>query len=378
MEPDGEHLDPSAEPTVQRHQEVRQRQILTALMVYISALLPFAYINHLGMLNLTSDQKMMAVVSALMTNAVFYLLVRTGFNLNFRDPSMTFPQVLIACIFATLAAWNMDQPARIFSVILFLLAFLFGIYTLKTRQFLLLTAIVVIGYSSVVIREYLSSQDGASFRIELLNALVLTTGLVWMSFIGGYVSSLRKRLARQRRELSAVAFIDPLTDLNNRRYILEAMDRELARIHRNKVDTLSIALLDIDHFKQINDQHGHAVGDEALQQVAQVLLSEMRKMDSVGRFGGEEFIVLLPDTPERGAEVAMERLRRRIEGTPGPAAGIVMTVSIGVAQYRDGDTVERLLRRADSALYSAKSAGRNQVVKAGKVQVGLANPDSVF
>ncbi|MDX1442758.1 MAG: GGDEF domain-containing protein [Gammaproteobacteria bacterium] len=359
-----EALRPAGDPQVERHQRVREKQILTALAVYVSALIPFAYINHLGMLNLTTDMKIAGVLAALMTNAIFLLLIRTRINLMFKDPSMTLAQVLIASGFATLSAWSMDQPARIFALTLFLLAFLFGIYTLKVRQFLFLTLMVVLGYSSVVVREYVLSNGGRSFRIELMNALVLTTSLVWMSLVGGYVSTLRRRLAAQRRELAAVAFIDPLTDLHNRRYVTEALERELARIQRSKVKTLSIALLDIDHFKQVNDRFGHATGDQTLVELAEILKGEMRLMDTVGRFGGEEFIVLMPDTNERGAEVAMSRLRRRVEATPGPARGVTLTVSIGITEFREGDTVEKMLRRADEAMYSAKRAGRNQLQRA--------------
>lgn len=356
-----EPLRPADDPQLRRHQRVRQKQIIMALGVYLSAILPFAYIHHLGMLNATTDLVVAVLIGALLTNGIFLLLIHTRINLLFRDPSMTMPQVLIACGWATLAAWNMAQPARLFAVILFLLAFLFGIYTLRLRQFLFLTAIVVLAYSSVVIKEYVISDGGARFRLELLHAVVLTTGLVWTSFVGGYVSNLRRRLAAQRRELSAVAFIDPLTDLHNRRYVTEALERELARIERMKVRTLSVALIDVDHFKRVNDSFGHDVGDKMLVQLAEVFSDEMRRMDTVGRFGGEEFIILMPDTDLGGAAIAMERLRRRVEGMPGPANGVEMTVSIGITEYRSGDSIERLLRRADQAMYVAKEGGRNRV-----------------
>lgn len=354
-----------------KQQRIRRKQVLLATAVYLTALIPLVYINWLGLLNLTFDQKTFGVFAALMTNAVFYVLIRTDANLHFRDPSMTFAQVMTANVWSLIVALIVAQPARPLAMVWYLLAFLFGFYTLKRWQFMVLAVFALAGYAVVVMREYLGSSPQA-FHIEVLHWLILATGLFWMSLVGSYVSMLRQRLADQRRQLAEVAFIDPLTRVYNRRYLADVLEREMARIRRDKVQTLSVAMIDLDKFKAANDRYGHLMGDRLLHRVAELLQDEMRTMDAVGRYGGEEFIVVMPDTAEEGAKVGMERVRRRIAADDSPFRGVKLpvTVSIGVAEAQRNETVEELIERADKALYAAKEAGRNRVVCASKLESG--------
>lgn len=163
----------------------------------------------------------------------------------------------------------------------------------------------------------------------------------------------------------AAAFVDPLTGIGNRASLDRNLHRELQMAHRHG-DELSILLLDLDHFKQINDNHGHSTGDEILRQVAQLLEYTCRETDRVFRFGGEEFLVLLPKTHHCGARVIAERLRQAVHSIKLELkhATIEPTVSIGIAKLKDSDKVSELFERADQALYSAKSGGRNRVVLA--------------
>jgi diguanylate cyclase (GGDEF)-like protein len=154
-----------------------------------------------------------------------------------------------------------------------------------------------------------------------------------------------------------------LTGLLNRRAFLDAIDRERARSDRHAFP-LSVLLLDVDHFKRVNDGRGHAAGDAVLRGVARVLEAVARRSDFVARWGGEEFVVALPQTGEAGARVAAERVRRAVaaethsvpEGEP-----VRVTVSIGVASLDAPWSVDRLLNAADVAMYAAKSHGRNRV-----------------
>jgi diguanylate cyclase (GGDEF)-like protein len=160
-----------------------------------------------------------------------------------------------------------------------------------------------------------------------------------------------------------VAMTDALTGVMNRRAFLEAMDRERSRVKRFG-HALSILLLDLDHFKQVNDTRGHGVGDEVLKGLSGVLRKMARKADLVARWGGEEFIVGLPETAEAGARVAAERLRRAISDTlysvPGGEA-VSATASIGMATIQADESVDELIARADQAMYLAKARGRNRV-----------------
>ncbi len=168
-----------------------------------------------------------------------------------------------------------------------------------------------------------------------------------------------KEMEREREallgEVQDLARRDTLTGLPNRRALEEQLPQEMARARRS-LSPLNVAILDIDHFKNYNDTHGHLAGDEVLRACAKAWDSALRGEDTIVRFGGEEFLVLLPDTePEQAAEI-VERLRRT---TP-----MEQTCSAGLALWDHGETVDDLLRRADEALYLAKASGRNQLAQA--------------
>lgn len=156
---------------------------------------------------------------------------------------------------------------------------------------------------------------------------------------------------------------DPLTGLYNRRYLDDSLPREMARCLRQG-DPLSLVLIDLDHFKAVNDHHGHSVGDQVISQLGQVLTSLSRASDIVCRFGGEEFLVVLPGTGLEAAEARAEEYRRALESTPVVTenASLMITLSAGVAcSYREV-AADELVRLADQALYRAKEAGRNRVI----------------
>jgi diguanylate cyclase (GGDEF)-like protein/PAS domain S-box-containing protein len=166
-------------------------------------------------------------------------------------------------------------------------------------------------------------------------------------------------------DLQVLANTDSLTRLLNRRQLYPIMQRELDRATRKKIG-FSVLLIDIDHFKKFNDTHGHAGGDLLLAGFAEKTKASFREMDSAFRFGGEEFVVLLPETTSREAMIPAERFRRRIADSrfPMPPEGrpASVTVSVGLAGYRDGDVVDDVIRNADLAMYAAKNGGRNRVV----------------
>ncbi len=175
------------------------------------------------------------------------------------------------------------------------------------------------------------------------------------------------RLKSERDELSADASMDPLTSLPNRRALTTELDREHALARRGR-PAFSVLLLDVDHFKRINDERGHAAGDRVLQEIAARLRRRARASDVVGRWGGEEFLVVAPDTNFDGGVALAEALRLSIgESTIALDSGPVhVTVSVGVAMW-ERESVDDLLRRADLALYEAKAGGRDAVVAAPRM-----------
>ncbi len=171
-------------------------------------------------------------------------------------------------------------------------------------------------------------------------------------------ASLEAKVAERTQELERIAYRDSLTNLLNRREITRILDVEIERAQRQK-SPLSVLMLDLDNFKSVNDNHGHQVGDQVLKSAADTLVECGRRTDYIGRIGGEEFLILLPNTGYDVALALAERYRASIEGTP--SNGITSTCSIGVAELEVGEQMEKLLQRADQALYSAKDSGRNTV-----------------
>ena len=213
---------------------------------------------------------------------------------------------------------------------------------------------------------------GSAFVADPLGMVLRPTGFAAAGALAVFAAALASTLAflllqkeRAEGEAQRLATIDPLTGAYNRRTFHEIAEREMARARRAG-QPLSIVMLDIDHFRAVNDQHGHKAGDEALQKFADVVRAALRKEDMVVRYGGEEFVVLLPEVPGPGAVVVAGRIRRAVAGTPIEVNGkkLPLTVSLGVAARLDEgpESIDELLERASSALALAKERGRNRVV----------------
>jgi diguanylate cyclase (GGDEF)-like protein len=186
--------------------------------------------------------------------------------------------------------------------------------------------------------------------------------------ISRFVAVCEDVTEHKRREegLHQLARVDPLTGVSNRRHLMERAGHEWVRADRFGLP-LALVMLDIDHFKRVNDEYGHAVGDRAICAVATICVDCVREIDIVGRYGGEEFVIVLPGTGLEGARKLGQRLRKRIadvvledeEGRP-----FKLTASLGIADLVGGAGLDRLLASADAALYRAKRSGRNCVVTA--------------
>jgi len=165
-------------------------------------------------------------------------------------------------------------------------------------------------------------------------------------------------LRRRRQRAQKFALTDSLTRLFNRRMGLVTLDQELARAARSE-QSMTVLMCDLDHFKQLNDAHGHLQGDLALRATADMLRQTLRRSDTICRYGGEEFLVVLPDTTADEATVLATRLFTAVQ-VRGEEMGLPVTISIGLTNYRAGDSVESILQRADHALYASKDYGRNR------------------
>lgn len=201
----------------------------------------------------------------------------------------------------------------------------------------------------------------------ILAGFALIAGIA--AWLTGRLLNSRERLSDANARLERLARTDSLTGLFNRRYVTEQLTRLCTSARRHHVP-VAVLMIDIDHFKRLNDTFGHAAGDDAIRHVADRLAASLRTEDIAGRWGGEEFVIVLPHTAHDEAVAVAERLRAEVAGSPLPiGAGddvVSLSVSIGVAE-RPGDVPEALVHRADLALYAAKRAGRNRVVSASAV-----------
>ena len=192
------------------------------------------------------------------------------------------------------------------------------------------------------------------------------------AYLGYFGNSMRKSLHQRtvelkvaNRRIEELAQLDELTGLQNRRSIMKSLNEEIARAHRSNVPC-SVAIIDLDFFKRINDQFGHATGDEALRTFAISLFANIRTIDKLGRYGGEEFLLILPDTAKEKAVQTLDRLRSIVSELDWAAISgkMSLTMSAGICAVRQEDSAADILARADIALYRAKDAGRNRVIAA--------------
>lgn len=230
-----------------------------------------------------------------------------------------------------------------------------------------------------LLNEAQDNEDPDALR-DILGAMTASS-----SWLLNQVGQAREELDRTREQLDIAhkqldqaqydALTDPLTRLPNRRGLDVTLPREIARAKRNK-SPLCVALIDLDHFKRINDEHGHDAGDRALRHFAQLAKPALRETDMIGRYGGEEFLVVLPDTAVDGAMITLNRLARLLESKPlvvGQVA-IVIRFSAGVAAWEVGESVEHVVSRADQAAYAAKRAGRGRTLAAEPLPAMQAPP----
>jgi diguanylate cyclase (GGDEF)-like protein len=302
---------------------------------------------------------------------VFTVCIATGFNRRFADPSLTGAQMMTSGLALAYLAYAASD-FRPLQLPFYMVALLFGAFRLSIRQQLAISVYFVASFAAAVAASGTGMQgmprQGAPSGWLLTVHLALL--LVLMSLIGGYVNSVRARLRTTNGKLQQalekierIATYDELTGLYNRRIIHQMAAKETKRAQRNG-SSLCVAMLDADHFKRFNDQYGHAAGDEVLRMLSRCLQGTLRESEYVGRYGGEEFLIVLPETTPERAQAPLQRLRQAIGSAPieGLPGDVRVTVSIGVTEHQRGEDIQATIKRADAALYQAKHEGRDRVV----------------
>jgi diguanylate cyclase (GGDEF)-like protein len=352
-------------PERDAEQLARMRQFLLASITHAISVPLLLLANWFGLIALPSVIAL-SVAMAVIT-AAFYLVFRTGFNLRFSDPSLTWQQILITNVVLMAVVFSLNQ-GRAFALIMCLVVLLFGAFRFDTREFVRVTLMILAGYALVINLLMFLKPETVNVYVEWFQWAGMAAFLPFFGVVGGRISELRLRLHRSNDELSAalssvrrMATHDHLTGLPNRVLFNEELQHALARVERHRRPA-ALFVLDLDRFKVINDTLGHQFGDRVLQETAKRLLGCVRDSDILARLGGDEFVVLLEEFGEEAhlTEIARKLLAAAtgLDSIDGREIGL--SVSIGICSApADGRDAKTLFANADIAMYRAKELGRN-------------------
>lgn len=297
--------------------------------------------------------------------------MRSGFSRRFVDPAMTVSQMIFATV-ALAGAYLINSPVRGMLLMIVALVLIYGAFTLSPRNCRRLGwfAVLALGVSMLV--GILLAPGLFPPREEGLHFVFSVVVLPTIAVLAGQLSRLRGTLRSQKGELKEaldrirlLATRDELTGLPNRRHAQDLLDREGSRPHDARAP-LSVCMIDIDHFKHVNDTLGHAAGDQVLRWLAHHSQAILRETDVLTRWGGEEFLLLLPDTYPADAERVVERLRIHMAGQSvwAERPELRVTFSGGISAHVQGESMQETISRADAKLYEAKTQGRDRVLTA--------------
>ena len=299
----------------------------------------------------------------------FTVLSEAGVGDRFTDHYLTVFQISAHMALQFVFLLSVPTIGIAFICVLFLI-FAFGTLRMTSAQAMITWTLAATGLAAVFLASDLPIGMPVATRLQRTASMLCFVLVIGQcAFLGLFGATLRKILYQRSIELKAayqrieeLAELDELTGSYNRRCIMRLLDTEMEKSRRASTPC-AIALIDLDWFKRINDAHGHPVGDEVLRTFAITIFANIRPADFFGRYGGEEFLLLLPGTDGGAAGRMLERLRSIVADLDWSAfsPGMRVTISAGVVTLRDNDTADTFLVRADSALYSAKAQGRNRI-----------------
>ncbi len=359
----------TAKDLARRARQRRQIQFMIAASYMLDALVLLLY-AHAGTVPVFVGP---AFAVAGLTSVAFYLVLsETGFIERFKDHYFVVPQLFISVAIMLAFTYIAPQVGAMFLCTLFTV-FNFGSLRSTPWQTALAWTAMTAGLAWLFLMtdEPIGlPHDGVIERFATMLVFALTIGRCM--FLGIFSSSMRaslyqsgQKLKEAYRRIEELAELDELTGAFNRRCIMRVLEEEIARSSRHG-QPCSIALIDLDWFKRVNDVYGHPTGDEVLRTFAITMFANIRNIDRFGRYGGEEFLLVLPNTPAEAAARLLDRLRAIVADLDWSAfsAGMQVTFSAGVATLRTDEHSDNFLARADKALYVSKAQGRNRITSA--------------
>jgi diguanylate cyclase (GGDEF)-like protein len=366
---DGAGRLPTPKVLARRAKQRRQMLGMIGVSYVIDAVILLIY-AHAGTIPVTIGPAF--GICGLGSVACFITLSEAGFNDRFKDHYFVVQQSMVSLAIMLAFSYLAPQVGIMFLCTLFVV-FSFSALRSTPRQTAVAWTATAFGLAAL----FLLTDKPISMphqthleRFTTMLVFVLTIGRCM--FLGIFASSLRESLYKRGvqlkqayKRIEELAELDELTGSFNRRCIMRMLDDEIARAHRTKMP-FSVALIDLDWFKRINDAYGHPTGDEVLRTFAITVFANIRNMDRFGRYGGEEFLLILPETPHDVAARILDRQREIIAELDWSAfsPGMRVTISAGVATLAPNEAPDALLARADSALYAAKARGRNRIASA--------------
>jgi diguanylate cyclase (GGDEF)-like protein len=302
---------------------------------------------------------------------IFYGLVRYGVSVRFSDADFIAAQLAATFVLLAWLTYRSGDSAAAMPV-LYLVAMLYGMLQLDRTRLATLAIVAVVTHGTALFL-LIDQGRGIDLAAAWTQFCALLLAFAWFTYVAGIVLRLRARLSEAHRKLhdlgleaNARASRDTLTGVYHHRHLMEALEREIARAERVG-KPLSIARVDLDWLGSVNETHGPAAGDIALKRFAEAAAGALRDVDVFGRYGGKEFLVLMPDTALKGAVIAAERIRAAVGREPLPEVRgrRHLSCSLGVAEHRKGENTRLVIGRAEAGLNYAKAAGRDRVVALG-------------
>jgi diguanylate cyclase len=352
-----------------RLKQRRQMLILQAISYALGDIIVWVY-AYAGTIPIIIP--VMFFICGMGLTALFAVLSEISFGDRFEDHFLTTPQATTNIMMQLGFLLAAPQVGFLFLTVVFVI-FGYAALRMTSREAVILWGITGVGVTGIFycLKEPIAVPMGSTPEwLAAACSFLLTIGQC--AYLGYFGNSMRKRLHQRtielkiaNRRIEELAQLDELTGLQNRRSIIQTLNDEMARSQRSSFPC-SVAIIDLDFFKRINDQFGHAAGDEALRTFAISIFANIRTIDKLGRYGGEEFLLIMPDTAKDQAVRTLDRLRSIVSELDWAAISgkMSLTMSAGICAVRRDDSAADLLARADVALYRAKDAGRNRVIAA--------------
>lgn len=362
--------------TDEAKQRLRIARALIAAAIYALCTALLVYTVYVGYTR--PKEAAWLIGGMLISNAVIYALLRSGWNKTRDDPALAFPQVLAAQTWIA-GAYAITGTPHAGILPLLALVLVFGMFNLSARQTRIASVYTVIVMGVIILYKTITDPFVYVVKSEWVYFFIVVTIMPTISLLALQHTGIRDRVRAQKRDLEIknaaleaalsrieqMATHDEMTGLANRRHMVRVV-AEHAQRHARLGHQFCLVMLDLDGFKAINDTYGHGVGDNVIRSFAHEARKAMRETDVIARWGGEEFLVLLTESPPHDSSIGLGRLRSALtnavvcQSTP----QLRIQFSAGITEYRPLETIEQTIERADKALYKAKASGRNCTVLA--------------